>query len=216
MITAKRTLIVVLVLGSVATAAAEHYHRTRPASRCYLPERDYQYRNFSSPKRSLSSVAVLLAADPARASGNNIRAIKSFQFVETPRLEIDHCSLSKISFLVNRTGHWSINFQADQNPDPPRAPPIDPGTAKPGKPAKDFIRRNEFFVTARVYAAQGAANPGDRLGRPLIAELNLQPFWVQKAQPQTVWQEGDEGRFVELFDLIDRVELEFKYNKGNE
>jgi hypothetical protein len=199
-------------IGVVAIAAAPHYCKTRTQMRCSIPDRDYQYKRLSQPKRSVSAVGIPLRgrvdaiADTAPAP-----SIQAFQFVDTPTLQIDHCSLSKMSVLLRKSGHWTVSFRADQNPAGSGAQATRRvTTAEPKKKATSHLLRNQFYVRVTCYGPSGNADES-LLGKPVIAPLELEPFWVQKAVPYPYYATGHDQRIEDHFQLIDRVEIEFSY-----
>jgi hypothetical protein len=135
-------------------------------------------------------------------------SIKSFQFVENARLQIDHCSIQQMSVLLHESGHWSISLRADQNP-LQSDEPLNPTTAEPPQLFTSHLQRNEFHVSVRCYAAFGDVLENRLVGKPLIIPLDLRPFWVQRQRPYQLFQTGSNSRIRDHFELIDRVEIEF-------
>lgn len=220
---AKRSLIWLFTIGALVVAAAPHYHRTRPAVSCALPNRLYQFKNFSQPVRSLSAPATLIAiataTPPVTALDQSLaardlqmrRTIKSFQFVENATLQIDHCSLSRMSVLLHASGDWSVSLRAEQNSLMPPSSPVDVSTNEKARKFTDHLQRNEFHIQVRCYAGHGPGDVDGLLGKPIVIPLNVAPFWVQKQRPYPLFATGNDRRIEDYFDLIDRVEIEFVY-----
>lgn len=208
----------------VIVAAAPSYHHARPRVRCAIPGRDYQYQKLSQPKRSLSSVPVLIDV-PLVASGmsgdsmsklalgpedHQRRKIKSFQFVTAPTLQIDHCSISKMSVLLHESGRWTISLRANQNPlNEQEAPNVT--TIEPNRLVTDHLRRNKFHVFALCYVKYGPGDTNDLTGKPLVIPLQVKPFWVQRQEPYQLFEGDYDPDIRQYFDAIDRVEIEFAY-----
>lgn len=199
-----------VAIGMVAIASASHYRFTRPQMLCAIPDRDYQFKQYSQPKRSLSAVGI-----PIQVATNNGapqgRRIQAFQFVDTPVLTTDHCSLSKMSVLLHETGRWSVSFQADQNP-VNIAPLRDVTTAKPKTKATSHLLRNEFQVRVTCYGGRSFAKD-TKISRPVLVPLDPHSFWVQRGVPYPYLASGNDARIEDYFDLIDRVEIEFVYRR---
>lgn len=219
----KRVVVAASAVSIIAVAAAPTFHRTRTRARCELPERDYQYHSFSQPKRSLSrpgdliNVPLATMFGPESLSGSVLGAagskqlrVKSFQFVENPTLQTDHCSISQMSVLLHESGRWTISLQANQN----RLvadPVMDVTTMEPKRLFTGHLQRNEFQVVARCYAQYGPDDPSGLLGKPLVIPLVVKPFWVQRQQPHPLFVTDFHPDVQLYFDAIDRVEIEFAY-----
>ena len=207
------------VVSIIVVAAAPTFHRTRPPARCDIPTRDYQHVKLSQPARSLSNVAVLISPQVSsaisrdssgRASAQSQVRIKSFQFVKDPTLQIDHCSISEISVLLDDNGSWTVSLRANQNPVNP-VRPLDVTTLERKQLFTDHLQRNKFHVTLNCYAQYGSV-VGDRLlGQPLVIPLKVDPFWVQRQQPYALFETKFSPEIQRHFDSIDRVEIEFAY-----
>lgn len=216
----KRIAFTVSIIASAVVAAAPTYHRTRPGVRCDIPDREYQYKKYSQPLRSLSNIAVLI--DP-RVTTNSFRGesispailassdqIKSFQFVKDPTLQIDHCSISQMSVLLHESGRWTISLQADQNPvNATRI--LDVTTIERKQLFTDHLQRNCFHVVARCYAQYGSVDGNGLLGKAFVIPLEVRPFWVQRQQPYPLFESEYHPDVKKYFDSIDRVEIEFAY-----
>lgn len=222
----RRLLFALFAIGFVAVAAAPHYHRTRPAVRCAIPEHDYHYGKFSQPQRSFSNEPLRIEV-PRIASGklpstlnraprdsreDETETVKAFQFVNDPRLQIDHCSISELSVLLHESGRWSVNLRADQNPLNEQKP-LNVTTSEPRRLFTDHMKRNEFHLVARCYANHGPAQRNALLGKPIVIQLDIKPFWVQRQEPHQLFEAGFHPHIQTYFDSIDRVEIEFAYRQ---
>ena len=219
----KKIAVAFSTVAIVIIAAAPTFHRTRPAVRCDIPVRDYQYTKLSQPLRSLSNVPVRIDV-PLAATGNGASTIpsvtglanrppqrsKSFQFVKDPTLQIDHCSIADMSVLLHDNGNWTISLRANQNPLNARKP-LDVTTLEPKQLFTDHLKRNQFHVVAYCYAQYGPGDGNELIGKPLVIPLYFKPFWVQKQQPLTLFEPGYHPDIQRHFDSIDRVEIEFAY-----
>lgn len=208
-------------------AAGPHRGVTRPATDCALPHHDYQYRDFSQPVQSVSAVGILvrdplptvglseLDRERLRRTGDAaaLRSVKAFQFVDRPRLQIDHCSISQITVNLYENGEWTISLRADQNPIQlaPAAANRDVTTSEETVKFTDHIKRNLFKVQLRCYARTGGAVADSALGKPVAIPLDIAPFWVQRQQPRWFYDTGNDSLIRQYFDMIDRVEIEFTY-----
>ncbi len=197
--------------GLVAIGAAPHFFKTRAQVWRSIPNRNYQFEQFSHPTRSMSAVGI-----PVQPTLGNDKAIlpriQAFQFVDMPVLQSDHCSLSQMSVLLQKNGMWTVSFRADQNP-VNAVQQINVTPAEPRKMATSHLIRNEFHVRVTCYGGQGYT-AGSKLGQPVIVPLELHPFWVQKGLSHPYYAKGYDERIKEYFETIDRVEIEFKYRNN--
>ena len=226
-----RLLCLAIAASVTVVAAGPHRGVTHPQVRCALPDRDYQYRTYSQPVQSVSAVGVLVrqpltSADMTeserekqrwRGDPTTLRAVKAFQFVERPRLEIDHCSISRISLQLYETGDWTLTLRADQNPVRLEPPAVDRQvtTAEEREKFTDHLKRNSFVVNLRCYARDGETGDDSAVGKPVVIPLEVQPFWVQAQEPRWYADQGNHPQIRQFFEFIDRVEIEFSYgNRG--
>ena len=225
----RATGLLYFVAAAVVTVIAAGPHRgaTRPSTYCSLPNHDYQYRDFSQPVRSVSAVGILVR-DPLPTAGMTeldrerlrrtgdavaLRAVKAFQFVERPRLQVDHCSISQISVNLHEDGDWIISLRADQNPIQLVPPAVDRDVTTSEEIYKftDHLKRNLFKVQLRCYARTGGVPADSAVGKPVVIPLDVAPFWVQRQQPRWFVDMGNDARIRQYFDIIDHVEIEFTY-----
>ncbi len=129
-------------------------------------------------------------------------------------LQVDHCRLSQVSFILWSDGRWEMFVRAEQNPE--RALEGMPaGTAVAARPQRkqtSHIKRNEFHVVAKGFAGSQAADPvqGDRVAKPVLLHRSMNPFWVERGQPKELTFHGNLDAKQD-FDLIKRFEVEFAY-----
>lgn len=216
--------------GLVAVAAAPCYRLTHPQLPGGIPVREYQYKRFSQPQRAVSAVGILVrepaaVAAAAAATGNlppsvlvmaaatTDNPVKAYQFVDRPRLIIDHCSVSQLSVLLYKSGGWTVSLRADQNPVQLEPPLLEQRvtTAEPVRKFTAHLQRNQFVVRIQCYGGNAPAPVGTLLGPPVMIPLEPRPFWVQKETPYWFVDRGSEVGIREYFDSIDHVELEFSY-----
>jgi hypothetical protein len=189
--------------------------------------RDYQFHNPSRPLKSVSAVGVLVR-DPLPRPGaterqrelarlladpETLRGVRAYQFVERPRLVIDHCSVSEMCLLLYESGRWSLSLRADQNPLQLDPPLVDRQvtSSEETRLYTAHLKRNQFMIQVRCYAAYRTSSEAGLVGKPLVIPLDVKPFWVQKADPYYLYREGDDARIRNWYRDIDRVELEFSY-----
>ncbi len=215
--------------AAVVTVVAAGPHRgvTRPSTYCSLPNHDYQYRDFSQPVRSVSAVGILVR-DPLPMAGMTeldrerlrrtgdavaLRAVKAFQFVDRPRLQVDHCSISQITVNLHEDGDWTISLRADQNPIQLVPPAVDRDVTTSEEIYKftDHLKRNLFKVQLRCYARTGGVPADSAVGKPVVIPLEVAPFWVQRQEPRWFVDTGNDAWIRQYFDIIDHVEIEFTY-----
>lgn len=209
---------VLIALGIITVAAAPKFRHSHPIVRCGIPVRDYQFQRHTQPAESVSAVAFLLREATTPTAPNalapaNALPIKVFQFVDPARLTIDHCTISRISVLVQQNGDWTLSLRADQNPVALDPPLVDRqvNSAEPAALFTDHLRRNVFVVNLRASAFQGLPEQGSLIGRQVVVPLAVPPFWVQRATPEYKVIHGNEPQLAAMFDKIDRVELDFSY-----
>ncbi len=222
----KRLLSLLLAVGVVVIAAAPVPRWTRPVVRCSLPDRDYRFQNASQPVRAVSAEGVLAREPLALPDGDPdprlaqlfadprlLREVRRFEFVRQPRLEIHHCSLSKMSLLLFESGEWTLSLRADQNPLAGELSEQERNVTS-GEDVRlftDHLQRNRFFVTVRCYAGYGTGGESGLVGRPVVVPLEIEPFWVQRGKPYYLHRQGHDPRIRDWYAEIDRVELEFHY-----
>lgn len=202
-------------------AAAELPRRVaRPAPVCELPP--FPYR----PAREMVPPTVT-AVSFVRVSAGGPDGPAVFQFPQ-PRLRVDHCYLSRLAVVLSPDGGYTVGFRADQNPQPaddPRAEPLAPlGLTDPLSPLQPGERpgvsrqtaqltRSRFVVRVRAVGTAPLREPLPGLGatKPVLAELPVPEFWVERGQPFSGFHRGVSRDVRDQFGRIDRVEVEFTY-----
>lgn len=239
----KRVVLPLLATGCVIVSAGPVRHHAHPPHHGGLPAFDYQYFEFSPTRRSLSELFIESRGDvrddplasrqigtramAARPETDFSRRFRRYQFVKLPVLQIEHCALSEMAVSLHENGEWAVSFRAHQNPRldafaeapdlltlSPRAPLLDEGvtTLEPRKWQSSHILRNQFYVQLRMLSGN---REGQRslIGFPVVATLELDPFWVQREQVLPYHSYGKDSIIQAHFDEIDRVEIEFKYRR---
>ena len=181
---------------------------TRPRLQPGIPERPYQTLDPSSPPVPLPVVGVSMGPIPITIAGST-KKTKSYAMDRATLITL-HCSISQVAFTIDEDGNWIFNCQADQNPwfsrEPSRLPP--PEIRDELKVETNHLLRNEFSIRVRCL---GNAPVGENLkitGRPVLAEIRLDPFWVQRGVPFPVRKEGQHNGLKTYHPAIDRVEIE--------
>lgn len=206
-----------LAIGT-AGAAGVHRHHARPQVRCGLPDRPYARGATSMPALAVSQVAVLLRrtdtplADPAAPPGERVAYFQLNQ----ARLQVAHCSISRVALTVRSDGFWTLSLRADQNPvvlPGPPPPPRDVGGSSAPALQTAHVRRNLFILHVRGYTAFRAPDPDPDSGpgHPLLFELSPEPFLVQRGVPEFLTFRGVDTSVAHDFALIDRVEVELRF-----
>jgi hypothetical protein len=214
-----------------------HRHRTRPECLIGIPDSRYQYLPRSRSEMVVSRTAVLLRnrtmeidsllESPLRpmsrwpesagevettprlvSAGRAIsrRSIIDLYQLDQPGLRIDHCEISQVALQIHDDGTWVISLRADQNRGPEEGEPAEWNP-------RLHIKRNEFTVRLRCLGAfqNAPAEAAPIAGRPLLADLNPPPFWVENGEPRHVRWEGRNVLVEKHFADIDRVEIELYY-----
>jgi hypothetical protein len=161
-----------------------------------------------------------------------------YQLLE-PRLQVDHCFLTRFAVALHPDGAYQITFRADQNPLPvndlrngdrgdlelargsnqgpvplrdPRSP-LRPGERVETKLQTTQFRRNLFIVKVRGYTAYPikADQVSQVPGKPALVEFPVESFWVQRGEPYAGNVTGRSEIVRAYFDSIDRIEVEFTY-----
>ena len=133
----------------------------------------------------------------------------------TPRLQVDHCSLTRFAVAMHDDGAYQISFRADQNPLPGDNPALPPPAGDGGRATLQtgHLRRNLFVVRVRGYAGDAVVAPRGTpgLGHPAVVEFPVEPFWVQRGVPYPGFVAGRSEAVRRYFALVERVEVEFTY-----
>ncbi len=207
------------VVACVSVARAElPRHVAKPKLKWGVPNYDYRPTPATAPAATVTAMSLPKAdITPAALPGQDRRpATYVYQFLE-PRLQVDHCFLSRVAVTLHEDGSYQVSFRADQNPqavDDPRSP-LKAGERLETTLQTGQLRRNTFVVKVRGYAAD-PARPGRTgatpLSAPAIVELPAMEFVVQKGEPASKSASKELDPLVKkYFPLIDRVEVEFTY-----
>lgn len=134
------------------------------------------------------------------------RAVVELYQLDRSRLQIDHCEISEVALQLYSDGRWILSLRADQNRRP------DEGEPQEFNP-RSHIKRNQFVVRLRCLGAFQDEPTGGAMavGRPVLADLQPLPFWVENGRPYYLHTGDCDGWVAEHFDEIDRVEIEFYY-----
>lgn len=126
--------------------------------------------------------------------------------LDRPRLTVDQCEISQVALQLHDDGQWVLSLRADQN-----RRPEDAATA-PYNP-RLHIKRNQFTVRLRCLGAfqNQPALAALAAGKPILVDLDPEPFWVENGQPRYVRTCGRSPLIANYFADIDRVEIEFFY-----
>jgi hypothetical protein len=171
----------------------------------------------------VSSVGYVLTPPPTQASltaamslkvageASTPSRIKVFQFAQNS-LQLDHCSISRPSLIIEENGFWRFTCQAVQNPlvqsstalttvlpsttqtpvMPTFGQPVLPTAPIRGLPAVEmrdtaFLKRNLFVIRIRGLGDFKDPIPvtpaAPLLGKPVLVELPVIEFWVQNGVP---------------------------------
>ncbi len=126
--------------------------------------------------------------------------------LDQPRLTVDQCEISQVALQLHDDGEWVLTLRADQNrrPDDAAAAPYNP---------RLYIKRNQFTVRLRCLGAfkNEPALAALAAGKPVLVDLDPEPFWVENGQPRYVRTCGRSPLIANYFADIDRVEIEFFY-----
>jgi len=235
----KRLLGVLVGVGAIVGGARAELPRAwvKPRPVCGVPEYPYSANGLPRPtvtvvsmdRIPLSRFAPATAGAPTTGTtapptlvGSGVvlpsREPQLYQLSQA-RMQVDHCFLSRVAVAFHENGEYQISFRADQNPQA--------GTADAASPLRAGERgqgdlwtlqtgqllRNQFVIRVRGYgnypAASGVLNTAP--GKPVLVDLAVEPFWVQRGQPYTQPLSGRAEVVRRYFDYINRVEVEFTY-----
>jgi hypothetical protein len=220
-----------LVAGGAVggTARAEWpRHLARPPLLPGVPY--YDYRPVTTPRPTVTAMSLVkvtvangttgvppavgataFAADAVRPGP---RAQQLYQLLE-PRLQADHCFLSRVAVAFHDDGSFQISFRADQNPQPGTdlRSPLRPGERLDTTLQTSQLKRNLFVVKVRGYASYPVAPTRLVAGvtPPALVEFPIEPFWVHKGEPFSGFVTGRSEDVRRYFSTIDRIEVEFTY-----
>lgn len=192
-----------------------------------LPKHDYQSGSTVGPVTTASALGLLLESTlpeppPTGSTPRPRERVRYFQ-LEQSKIQLDHCFLTRVVLVVRDNGEWTLTLRADQNPWM-RGPQHDVAMAsnQSGVQGLEFpqtekatngLKRNQFVVRVRFVADAKLKDPlpGVVAGKPVLASLPAQEFWVQRGQPFDFRATCLSQDLYQNFDLIDRVEIDFSY-----
>lgn len=220
----QRILLLALLLLAVSQTSsyAQFFARrnvTRPCLPRCVPNYDYDVSKRSVIKVALSDEVVFLddITDEqrqmleeqdgprvvVRSSDSEVpeHQVKLFQW-DQRSITIDHCSIADMVVQLDRSGNWTVNLRAEQNPDTNSYNP------------SFHIKRNKFFVRVRLYGDPADGIHRDvSVGQPVLGQFGISEFWVENGRPKTEVQQGALVMGEGAFDMIKRAEIEFYYVK---
>ncbi|MDY3560349.1 hypothetical protein R5W23_001582 [Gemmata sp. JC673] len=206
---------VCLAAGGPAARAEWPKHTAKPKPLPGVPGYDYR----PSDTRPAPTVTALslekVILTPAPLPGQPLRKGTQMYQLSQPRLQADHCFLSRAAVAFHETGEFQISFRADQNPlpgDDPRSP-LRPGERLDTGLQTTQLKRNTFVVKVRGYAGAPIAPGRPNLvpGAPAVVEFPPMEFVVQRGEPASKLFSGYSAAVEKYFPLIDRIEVEFTY-----
>lgn len=190
-------------------------HVAKPRCKPGIPGYDYKPSQVI-PAPTITAVSLgKIDITPAPLPGQERRiATYAYQFRE-PRLQVDHCFLSRMAVTLHADGAYQISFRADQNPQPVNdlRSPLQPGERLETVLQTSQLKRNTFVVKFRAYTAAPIAQPAGAipLATPAIIEFPTMEFVVERGQPASKLLSTCSEDVKKYFPLIDRVEVEFTY-----
>jgi hypothetical protein len=178
------------------------------------------------PARDYKLVEPSAVPEPAAVSASSTRGadlddpvtkkkLRSFT-MDQPLLKSLHCSIAQAVFTIREDGTWTLSCRADQNPWFTRE-----ASALPARLADrlnfetNHVLRNAFAIRIRCYGSAAQKDAIKAIGRPVLAEIAVPSFWVQRGVPLAVKKDSEQPRadLKDNFALIDRVEFELGFAK---
>ncbi len=159
-------------------------------------------RGSNVTRRSLAEGLTVVSPAPPPQQ----RTVVELYQLDRSRLQIDHCEISEVALQLYSDGRWILSLRADQN----RRPGVDePQQFNP----QLHLKRNQFVVRLRCLGAfqNEPTEAAMAVGRPVLADLQPLPFWVENGRPYYLRAGDCDGWVAEHFAEIDRVEIEFYY-----
>jgi hypothetical protein len=179
--------------------------RTRPCYQPGVPDRDYQFGPRSGTAESISSVLLELPPVPGqKVPGERLRY---YQLGE-PRLQLEFCQVTRVAVTLRDSGEWIVSLRGEQN----QSVPTLPNSVQP-KSNIDFALRNKFRIRVLCYGNFPVTEKllDKSTGKPVLAQLEAEPFWVQRGVPRDVRMQYWSNDVKSYFDRIDRVLVVFSY-----
>lgn len=221
-------MVLIAALAVRADGAELPTRKTKPFPLCGIPA-CYPYhpaREFSANVTEQSSPGILLetgvsaeALSATNPGGFRVAELPKSRYFQLPVyvLKKDHCSISRVSVILDELGNYSLSFRADQNPrlEEDRAEPRFRATTPPNPSIKQVshLKRNEFHVEFRLLGAalhRETIAPSD-VGRPVLSKIELRPFWVQSGEPLNYSHSGVLDLRGRRLEQVDRIEVDFSY-----
>jgi hypothetical protein len=190
-------------------------HIAKPKCVCGIP--GYDYRLDRTPHLTITAISLpKVNITPAPEQGQPRRDMTYIYQFREPRLQVDHCFLSRIAVTLHEDGWYQMSFRADQNPQPGDdfRSPLKPGERLETTLQTTQLKRNTFVVKFRGYAAAQVtqSRPGSTpLATPAIIEFPAMEFVVERGEPASKAVNAFSHDVKKYFPLIDRVEVEFTY-----
>lgn len=205
-----------LAAGAAVARAELPRHVAKPKFKPGVP--NYDYRPVGpAPAATVTAMSLpKIDVTPAAPPGEPRRPATYVYQVLEPKLQVDHCVLSRVAVALHEDGTYQVSFRADQNPqatDDARSP-LKPGDRIDTTLETGGLRRNTFVVKVRGYGANPARpeRPGALpLAAPVLVELPAMEFVVRKGEPASKFASRPSAEVKTFFPLIDRVEVEFTY-----
>jgi hypothetical protein len=210
------------ITASFASLGGVTYHKSRSKCLCGLPCYDYVYGTISNTESVFSLDPVEFGGPP---EGSFRGKAKYFQMSHTS-VQLDQCFLSRVALTLEQQGFWTLSLRADQNPwmtgpNHEVTGPFElPGAVSALHPLlsnlekeTDGLKRNQFFVRVRCYGGYPLREPlpAATIGKPVLFELPVAAFWVQRGFPYDLWTRQPMPDVARCYDLVNRVEVEFWY-----
>ncbi|MEM9412198.1 MAG: hypothetical protein AAGA30_13875 [Planctomycetota bacterium] len=132
------------------------------------------------------------------------RQMKQFQWPNTS-YQLEHCSISNVSFQLHPDGRWSLSLLATQN-----------GLGSNSDYAwASHIKRNQFGVKMTLFAGgiDSLNSNGQLDGKSAVAQTSQKTFWVEKQQPEQIWLTGQLEIDELSYAAVDRANLQFFVNE---
>ena len=188
-----------LILTAAVALAGDWLKRTEARRRTGLPGYDYRGSPASNPVSEVSFISIPLSYEKESES---VRC-KIFQ-LSKEHLQHDHCRLSHVVLTIFENGNWKLSFRAEQNPS---------FVEELRRPEFERFDRNRFCIAVHGEGAfEVLEEPGlEVTGKPQLFDIWLQPLIVEKRQERRLNYKGTSDDVREYFSLIDRIEVELRY-----
>lgn len=190
-------------------------HVAKPKAQPGIPGYDYRSADARPAPTATAISLVKIDATPAPPEGQRRRPTTQVYQLLEPRLQVDHCFLSRVSVALHEDGWYQISFRADQNPQPGEdiRSPLKPGERLEIPLQTAQLKRNTFVVKVRGYGAApvNVGRPNLTASTPVLVEFPPMEFVVQRGEPASKAVHLYSPTVEKYFPLIDRIEVEFTY-----